>query len=104
MISFTSSISVSSLSSILSASSSFRVANLSAIDVERRETFTLNAVPFFRPFLSSLEDLARFGRVLTAAGLLGARDFGLAICLLGALAGVAIVFEGLANPNQCAVS
>jgi len=64
----------------------------------------LNAVPFFRPFFSSLEDLPRFGRVLTAAGLLGARDFRFTISLLGASAGVAIVFEGLANPNQCAVS
>jgi len=88
----------------LSASAGFCVANLLAIDVERRQTLARDAIPFFRPLFPGLEDLARFGRVLAAAGLLSARDFSLSVCLLGALAGVAIVFEGLPNLDQGAIS
>ena len=74
-----------------SSSASFRIASLDAVDVERGETLASDAVSLLLPFFSCLEDSTRLRWVLTPARLFGARDDGLPVVLLRALASVAVI-------------
>lgn len=75
----------------------FGIAGFDAIDVERWQTSASDAISFFLPLLSSLEDFPGLRGILATARLLGARDCGLATILLAALASVTVLFEGFVN-------